>query len=267
MNRAGDFSLFCIEKFVNEDIPACIQIRERAFPTTIVFFTTGNPLPNTGKRLIDLSLYTVVVTAKRDTTSCRGFVLGFDVPIFRSQQLDFNKKKGNSTIILNTGEADHKTLHRLFKKLYELSCHSRENRSLAKLYVELIVGYLNHIYTLQYNAVQMSEKRDAVISGRFMTLLEESCTLNHRVTYYASLLCISRRYLTRQVTSVLGQSPKKLIDLALIKKAKFILEYTDSAIYEVADDLGFECASAFSSFFKKHTQCCPMEYRQIHSKK
>lgn len=266
MNKAGDFPLFCIAKFVDEDIPACIQIEETTFSKTIVFYTSGNPIPHTGERLTDLLLYTVTIATKKNT-AYKGFVLGFDVPVFRSQQLDFNKKNGNSSIILNTTEADHRTLYRLFKKLYELSHQPKGGHSLAKLYVELIIGYLNHIYMLQYNTARMSEKRDAVISGRFMALLEESYTLNHTVTYYASLLCISRRYLTRQVRTVLGQSPKKLIDLALVKRAKFALEYTDSAIYEVADHLGFECASAFSSFFKKHTQCCPMEYRQTHSKK
>ena len=64
--------------------------------------------------------------------------------------------------------------------------------------------------------------------------------------------------LARQNT---GLSAKQLIDERVVLEAKRQLSHADASVAEVAELLGFDDASNFSSYFRRHTGTTPATFR------
>lgn len=104
--------------------------------------------------------------------------------------------------------------------------------------------------------------RKQMVCYRFMQLVREHGTREHRVEFYAGKLCITPRYLHRAVVEYWGgKSPKQLIDEQLLAEVKVLLADPDLSVTEIAQRLNFVDQSYLSRFFKKCTGLSPKEYR------
>lgn len=103
--------------------------------------------------------------------------------------------------------------------------------------------------------------REEVLARDFLKILQRESIPNHQVQYYAEKLFVSRRYLTKAVHNIFGQTPKSFIDRRIIFEAKKLLS-TRITMYEISEQLKFESSASFAVFFKKHVKCTPTEYRQ-----
>ncbi|TGD77609.1 helix-turn-helix domain-containing protein [Hymenobacter wooponensis] len=68
--------------------------------------------------------------------------------------------------------------------------------------------------------------------------------------------------LNAKVKEVAGCSTTAHINERLLAEAKLLLTHTDWPIADIADRLGFEYTSYFTSFFKKHTATTPLAFRR-----
>jgi len=73
---------------------------------------------------------------------------------------------------------------------------------------------------------------------------------------------MTRGYLTTQFRKATGQTLKAAIDAERIHLSKNMLEYADSSITQVADQLGFPDLFSFSRFFKNHEGISPNQFRK-----
>ena len=71
----------------------------------------------------------------------------------------------------------------------------------------------------------------------------------------------STRTLNRLARQHTGLSAKELIDERVVLEAKRQLSHTDSPVSEIAEQLGFDDASNFSSYFRRQTQLTPGTFR------
>lgn len=86
--------------------------------------------------------------------------------------------------------------------------------------------------------------------------------LHHRdVQYYADKLCIDTSYLYKLTFKVLSASPKKLIDLQVLRAIKNMLLNTDLTIKNIATELQFSDASYMCKFFTRLEGISPVNYR------
>ena len=76
---------------------------------------------------------------------------------------------------------------------------------------------------------------------------------------------MTRGYLTAQFHKATGMTVKAAIDAERLKLSKSMLEYADSSITQVADQLGFPDVFAFSRFFKAREGISPNQFRKAHS--
>ena len=76
---------------------------------------------------------------------------------------------------------------------------------------------------------------------------------------------MTRGYLTTQFHKATGMTVKAAIDAERLKLSKSMLEYADSSITQVADQLGFPDVFAFSRFFKAREGIGPNQFRKAHS--
>ena len=83
----------------------------------------------------------------------------------------------------------------------------------------------------------------------------------HKVSDYADRLGYSSRTLNRLARQNTGLSAKELIDERVVLEAKRLLSHGDGSVSEVANALGFEDASNFSSYFRRHTHMTPGTFR------
>jgi AraC family transcriptional regulator, transcriptional activator of pobA len=77
----------------------------------------------------------------------------------------------------------------------------------------------------------------------------------------ADQLQVSQRYLSDMLRSVTGKTTQQHIHLALIEKAKELLNRTDMTVAEIAYQLGFEHPQSFNKIFKQRTNVTPVQYR------
>jgi AraC-like DNA-binding protein len=108
------------------------------------------------------------------------------------------------------------------------------------------------------------------ISSLFLELLERQFPIENTrqliklkmASQYADQLSIHVNHLNRALKEVLGTSTSSIISNRILQEAKILLLHTNWNISEIANCLGFEETSHFSSFFKKHTQHSPVQFRK-----
>jgi AraC family transcriptional activator of pobA len=84
------------------------------------------------------------------------------------------------------------------------------------------------------------------------------------VQFYAGLLFITPKHLTKTVKELTNKTCGELIDEMVIIEAKLLLNDASLSVSNVADYLHFSDQFFFSKFFKKHTGFTPTEFRTTH---
>jgi len=97
--------------------------------------------------------------------------------------------------------------------------------------------------------------------GWFRDHIEEHFESWHQVGQYADRLGYSTRTLNRLARQNTGLSAKQLIDERVVLEAKRRLSHADGSVAELAEQLGFDDASNFSSWFRRHTGTTPAAFR------
>lgn len=126
------------------------------------------------------------------------------------------------------------------------------------LYYE-IAGIYSDSRTQQEN---MTLNRKEYLCRDFSSLILHYCGQVRDVSFYAEKLNISPRYLCECVREVSGYTPSGWITIAVINKAKTLLNDGRYSIQQISDILGFPNPSFFSQYFKKNTGITPKQYRE-----
>jgi len=97
--------------------------------------------------------------------------------------------------------------------------------------------------------------------GWFRDHIDEHFRDWHQVGAYADRLGYSTRTLNRLARQNTGLSAKELIDERVVLEAKRQLSHADVTVAEIAEELGFDDASNFSSYFRRQTRMTPGAFR------
>ncbi|WP_261381129.1 helix-turn-helix domain-containing protein [Mucilaginibacter pallidiroseus] len=130
--------------------------------------------------------------------------------------------------------------------------------------LELLLNHSNRFYNRQFitrknQHRELIAKIDAWLSDRFDDTLINGLPSPHDI---AAHLNISQRYLSDMLRALTGKTTQQHIHLALIEKAKILLNQTDMTTAEIAYRLGFEHPQSFNKLFKQRTHITPVQYRQ-----
>ncbi|MDO6515660.1 AraC-type DNA-binding protein [Zobellia uliginosa] len=96
----------------------------------------------------------------------------------------------------------------------------------------------------------------------FKELVEANFKEGLSVGGYADTMNISTKTLSTLTNAVVGRSPSQLIAERTMLEAKRLVRFTSLQINEIAFRLGFEDASYFVKYFKRHLGQSPKSYRQ-----
>lgn len=108
--------------------------------------------------------------------------------------------------------------------------------------------------------------RAGELFGRFMNLLSEHITQERKVTFYASELCVTPKYLATAIKQASGKTPIAWINEMVFMEMERKLRYSQLSINEIAYELRFPNTSFFGKFFKARSGMSPLHYRQSFAK-
>ncbi|MEJ5056083.1 AraC family transcriptional regulator [Sphingobacterium sp. MYb382] len=97
---------------------------------------------------------------------------------------------------------------------------------------------------------------------KFINLINENYKKGLTVLEYAQQMFISSRTLSDLTNQLLGKNPSQMIQERIVLEAKRLLLHSEMNVNQVAYRLGFDDASYFVKYFKKHTQVSPTEFRK-----
>ena len=112
-----------------------------------------------------------------------------------------------------------------------------------------------------YASSQSTSLQPHILYNQFLSLLSQHYASAHDVTFYATQISISTRYLSQITSDVCGRSPKQIIDDYLLHQCEQLLATTSLTIQQVSFQLGFSSQIAFAKFFKAKKGCSPTTYR------
>ena len=184
-----------------------------------------------------------------DDFSLLGIIYKEDIPVTRN-------------IVLGATQGEWREMLRLINSLWDIVHHTPFRRETVRQLIAAIISNIqdiNRIEEERHPAAKQS--RQEQLFRQFKKLINEYCTTERTIPFYAGRLAITPHYLSTLVSSVSGHSVMYWINRATILQAKVLLRNKDNMIYEIADLLHFPNQSAFGSFFKRETGMTPGEYR------
>lgn len=128
----------------------------------------------------------------------------------------------------------------------------------------LVAALMHHydaLFNRQFEQLMASRSREQTVLDRFLQLVNEHCSEEHQIGYYARRMCLTERYLSTVIRQASGTTAKDWIDRALVMRIKAELRHSSKSAATIADEMHFPNASFFSKYFKRLTGMTPVEYR------
>lgn len=97
---------------------------------------------------------------------------------------------------------------------------------------------------------------------KFINLINENYRKGLNIAEYADLLRISSRSLSDLTQLLLNKTPLKMIQERIILESQRMLLYSELNVNQIGYRMGFDDASYFVKYFKKHTGISPSEFRK-----
>ncbi len=134
-------------------------------------------------------------------------------------------------------------------------------RRILEVLLYTIFDIISRYADVQQRATPSVKSRNEEYFSRFAKVLQENYKSERSVSFYASQLHITPKYLTTVIRNVSGRSAAAWIDEYVILEAKNLLKYSTMSIQEVAYSLNFPNQSFFGKYFKHHTGYSPSQFR------
>lgn len=175
------------------------------------------------------------------------------------------KDRGIYTQSLNNKQY-HELLH-LFNDI------ENENQSDYPLKEELIrnrvFDIIHYTQKLDKSLLEIIPTPEESLEDRFFKIMEnafyhiskEMPLEDKSPAYFAQLLFTSVDQLNKTIKKVTGKTTLSFIHQRIIEEANVLLRHTAYSVKEIAWCLHFQETSHFQNFYKKHTGCTPLEYR------
>jgi len=138
-------------------------------------------------------------------------------------------------------------------------------RSIARCLISAAVYQVmqfvrKHIDTIE-NVDRPLSRRSNYVSD-FMQLVYTHHTRERSVSFYASRLFISPKYLSLIIKEATGKSAAEWIDAYVLLEAKNMLRFSGKNVQQIAYDLNFNNQSSFGKYFKHLTGMSPTEFQK-----
>jgi len=271
MKHPFDFQIYPLETaipYVNYTVPP-----SRQTPYWIVLVKKGSGEKSIGSFTFPVKEQTLYIVPKRVLHSSKhwsadtsGYVLLFNIDFFLNnafpKHLISNKKVLKNSIrpFLYLDKLQTEFLSDMFETI--LQEHFGNEQERKEMIAIKILEVLINCDRLFSRAEQIgNELYYHPVVERFNSLLEANFMKERTVSLYATALDIHPNNLNFLIREHTGVSAKQTINNRIITEAKYLLAHSDQNIKGIANQLGFEEAHNFSTFFKKNAGISPLAYK------
>lgn len=166
-------------------------------------------------------------------------------------------------IVLNASPAEFSRILRMIYLTWDILQLKPYRRKTIQNLLQSIISDIQYIKDI----ADESEKHDQStrtqdVFMQFKRLVHKYCFSERSIPFYASQLHVTPHHLSAIIRKASGQSVMYWVNRATIQEAKLLLKTNDAMGYEIADQLHFSSASAFSKFFKRETGMTPKMYQE-----
>ena len=166
-------------------------------------------------------------------------------------------------IVLNASPAEFSRILRMIYLTWDILQLKPYRRKTIQNLLQSIISDIQYIKDI----ADESEKHDQStrtqdVFMQFKRLVHKYCFSERSIPFYASQLHVTPHHLSAIIRKASGHSVMYWINRATILEAKLLLKTNNAMGYEIADQLHFPSASAFSKFFKRETGMTPKMYQE-----
>ncbi len=129
----------------------------------------------------------------------------------------------------------------------------------------LMLAMFYDLSNVIYRARQVKQKRQSrpdAIFTRFIKLVEINCKSERRVSWYATQLGITAKYLSETVKHVSSRTPNEWIDNYVTLEIRVLLKNTTKSIKDISKEMHFPNQSFLGKYFKENVGMSPSKYRK-----
>ena len=166
-------------------------------------------------------------------------------------------------IVLNASPAEFSRILRMIYLTWDILQLKPYRRKTVQNLLQSIISDIQYIKDIADESEkhdQSTRTQDVFI--QFKRLVHKYCISERSIPFYASQLHVTPHHLSAIIRKASGQSVMYWVNRATIQEAKLLLKTNDAMGYEIADQLHFPSASAFSKFFKRETGMTPKMYQE-----
>ncbi|MCI9845563.1 helix-turn-helix domain-containing protein [Flavobacterium pectinovorum] len=143
----------------------------------------------------------------------------------------------------------------------EFSLYSSGSVKVLRSYLNILLFDLQRLYDPVGLVVNNTPKQQKI--KEFEKLIDKDFRLKKMPAAYADLLNVTPNYLNKICKEVTNYTAGDLIRKRIVIEAQRLIHFTNYSINEIADQLGFENASYFITFFKRQTNKTPEQFRRL----
>ena len=187
----------------------------------------------------------------------------FDDLRFHTFSHDYEKFNYAPVCSLTDEQAAH--LLAIVDQLIIIANHTDEEmpHRYQTLLAQLAVGYEFLNYYRREQDRQWAENRNTELFNRFCDLVVKHYRESREIQFYADLLNLTPKHLSKVIRAAADISPMKWIEQYVIAQAKRLIETrATQTLQEAAYMLGFSEPSSFYRYFKRVTGMTAKQYRE-----
>jgi AraC family transcriptional regulator, transcriptional activator of pobA len=139
---------------------------------------------------------------------------------------------------------------------------SRYRTNIIRALVFALLLEITAEYEDQYELGSVGKIHDESVSDRFFRLLAANFRVQRTVSWYASRMNLTPKYLSQVIKSHTGRTILDWIHESVMTEARMLLKTTELTIQQISDRLSFSSPSAFVQFFRKHSGHTPGAERE-----
>lgn len=148
----------------------------------------------------------------------------------------------------------------IWNKMNDDEHHFRKD-VVRSLIATMIYDLSQVIYRIQQQRSERQSRAESIFT-EFIRLVEQNFRHERRVSRYATLMCITPKYLSETVKLVSRRTPNEWIANYVALEIRVMLKNTTKSIKEIAEEMNFPNQSFLGRFFKEHVGMSPSEYRK-----
>lgn len=267
------FEVYDLKGYRNKNIEKASQPHSHSYYQIIWFFNKA------GTHMVDFKTYeieanTILFISKDqihafdEHLNIEGWLIHFnesffmhsDIDIFLKYNIFKSQKNPCYTIDNNTCKAAETYIHLIRDELSKRHQFG---------YEEVIRFLLKSFLICLERVHRKDQKRSLGVNSlhelqfyKFKELIEMHYARGLTIKAYADLLHISTKTLTTITRNIAQKSPSELLADRIIIEAKRLLRFTVLQINEIAFKVGFNDASYFVKYFKRHIGLSPSRFRE-----